>query len=201
MVLVAEGLAFAGDTAALDAGIRARARSGGVLVEEIAALPSDGPVIAVRVRLSGAEKAVLALVDGVERGTPLIRLRAWRLSPTADGGVRLTAKPWRCGDDRAAPRDRARRRRGARGGDALILLPPGAAKPPPAAAKPLDPLAAPAQPPVVVAFERPLFGGTAEPAEAPQGAPALVGIVGRLDQDAVALVRTAEGRDADAQGG
>ncbi|MDF7777932.1 hypothetical protein P1X14_21935, partial [Sphingomonas sp. AOB5] len=44
------------------------------------------------------------------------------------------------------------------------------------------------------AFERTLFGAVpAETDSAPQDAPALVGIVGRLDQDAVALVRTADG--------
>ncbi len=75
----------------------------------------------------------------------------------------------------------------------LALLLPG--RTPPAAperAAP-EPLSQPQQPPLALAFERPLFGGAAEPAEAPQDAPALVGIVGRLDQDAVALVRTADG--------
>ena len=51
-------------------------------------------------------------------------------------------------------------------------------------------------PPVVgPLYERGLFGAPAEQAEEalPGDAPALVGIVGRLGQDAVALVRTADG--------
>lgn len=58
-----------------------------------------------------------------------------------------------------------------------------------------QPLSAPPQPTLAAAFARPLFGGApAEAAEiAPQDAPELVGIVGRLDQDAVAMVRTADG--------
>lgn len=64
---------------------------------------------------------------------------------------------------------------------------------------PAEPIAAPlpvkAPPPLVAAFERPLFGAPveAEAAAPPGDAPALVGIVGRLGQDAVALVRTADG--------
>lgn len=73
-----------------------------------------------------------------------------------------------------------------------ILLPSGtiAEVPPPPAPQP--PLSAPPQPTLAAAFARPLFAGA--PAEAkPQDAPALVGIVGRLDQDAVAMVQTSDG--------
>ena len=74
----------------------------------------------------------------------------------------------------------------------LALLLPGRTPPAaPARAAP-EPLTAPQQPPLALAFERPLFGAAA-PEETPQDAPALVGIVGRLDQDAVALVRAADG--------
>ncbi|MES2445508.1 MAG: hypothetical protein V4574_21995 [Pseudomonadota bacterium] len=76
----------------------------------------------------------------------------------------------------------------------LFLLPPGPAPDaaPPASAPP--PLSAPPQPSLTAAFARPLFASPADEAETqPQDAPALVGIVGRLDQDAVALVRTADG--------
>lgn len=58
------------------------------------------------------------------------------------------------------------------------------------------PLAVPtAGPPLAAAYERPLFAAAAEAEETtlPGDAPALVGIVGRLGADAVALVRTADG--------
>jgi hypothetical protein len=73
-----------------------------------------------------------------------------------------------------------------------ILLPSGtiAEAPPPAAPQP--PLSAPLQPTLAAAFVRPLFAGTGAEAK-PQDAPALVGIVGRLDQDAVAMVQTSDG--------
>lgn len=87
--LVAPDLVTSGGADALIARIRDRARAGGVLVEEIAALPGDGKLVAVRLRLSGAESAVLALADTLERGTPLVRLRAWRLTPIPEGGIRL----------------------------------------------------------------------------------------------------------------
>jgi len=77
----------------------------------------------------------------------------------------------------------------------MVLLPGGSVAPV-AKDRPAEaPLAATAQPPLAAAYARPLFGGAvaAPEAELPQDAPALVGIVGRLDQDAVALVRTAEG--------
>lgn len=75
-----------------------------------------------------------------------------------------------------------------------FLLAPGAAPEPPLPAIPTPPLSAPPQPALAAAFARPLFGGApAAPEAQPQDAPELVGIVGRLDQDAVALVRTADG--------
>ena len=77
----------------------------------------------------------------------------------------------------------------------LLLLMPGRDAPAPERRAAAQPLSAPPQPTLAAAFTRPLFGGApAETAEsAPQDAPELVGIVGRLDQDAVALVRTADG--------
>jgi hypothetical protein len=88
--LVAPGLALGGDAAALAANIRARARSGGVLVEEASAV-SAGTLAIVRLRLSGPEKAVVALSDSLERDTPLVRLRGWRLV-AIEGGLRLTGE-------------------------------------------------------------------------------------------------------------
>ena len=57
------------------------------------------------------------------------------------------------------------------------------------------PLAESPTPPLAATFERPLFGAPAQAEDAglPGDAPALVGIVGRLGADAVALVRTADG--------
>ncbi len=49
-----------------------------------------------------------------------------------------------------------------------------------------------APPPLSASLERPLFDAPAA-AEAPADAPELVGIVGRLDQDAVAMVRGRDG--------
>jgi hypothetical protein len=77
----------------------------------------------------------------------------------------------------------------------LILLQPGAQ---PVADAPIaaqQPIAPPPQPALSSAFERTLFAAVPAAADesAPQDAPALIGIVGRLDQDAVALVRTADG--------
>jgi len=77
----------------------------------------------------------------------------------------------------------------------VLLLMPGRDAPASQGRATPQPLSAPPQPTLAAAFTRPLFGGApAEAAEAaPQDAPALVGIVGRLDHDAIALVRTADG--------
>lgn len=77
---------------------RQEAVRGGLLVETIApaAAPAAG-LAAIQLRVSGPERAVLAFVDSVERGTPLQRFDRWSL--TADGAsVRLDASlvaPWR----------------------------------------------------------------------------------------------------------
>lgn len=78
----------------------------------------------------------------------------------------------------------------------LFLLIAGEAGKPSAPAEVAPaPLAVKASPPLAAAFERPLFGAPAETEDAalPGDAPALIGVVGRLGQDAVALVRTADG--------
>ena len=51
----------------------------------------------------------------------------------------------------------------------------------------------PAPPPLRAAFARPLFAAPPADAAAPADAPQLIGIVGRLGRDAVALVRGSEG--------
>lgn len=93
--LLAPGLEVrAADIAAARAAIMQRvqalAKAGGVLVEETSATPAADGLAALRIRVSGAEKAVVALADAVERAKPLMRLRRWRLDPVSGGGVRLT---------------------------------------------------------------------------------------------------------------
>lgn len=92
--LVDPGLAIAAANRAsaarsLAAHVRTSAASAGVLVEALAPGASQTGIVTLRVRLSGQEKAVIAMLDGVERGTPLIRFRSWRASALADGGVRV----------------------------------------------------------------------------------------------------------------
>lgn len=94
--LLAPGLEIrAADIAAARAAmmnrVQALARTGGVLVEETSAVPAAAGLAALRIRVSGAEKAVIALGDALERARPLTRLRRWRLDPLPGGGVRLTA--------------------------------------------------------------------------------------------------------------
>lgn len=74
----------------------------------------------------------------------------------------------------------------------VALLLPGRADKAPAAAPMPAPIGAGTMPVLARAYERPLFG-TAEPAAAPSDAPQLVGIVGRLNVDAVALVKGSDG--------
>ncbi|MES2988802.1 MAG: GspMb/PilO family protein, partial [Pseudomonadota bacterium] len=70
--------------------VQSLAKASGVLVEETSAVPAAPGLAALRIRVSGAEKAVVALVDSVERAKPLMRLRRWRLDPVAGGGIRMT---------------------------------------------------------------------------------------------------------------
>lgn len=92
--LVASGLAIsAADRASaarsLAGRIRASAASAGVLVEVLSPVPSQPGTVMLRVRVSGPEKAAVAMIDGIERGTPLTRFRSWRATALADGGVRV----------------------------------------------------------------------------------------------------------------
>lgn len=77
--------------AAMMARVQRLAKAGGVLVEETSAADAPEGLVALRLRVSGAEKAVLALADAFERERPLMRFRSWTLEPIA-GGVRLTAE-------------------------------------------------------------------------------------------------------------
>ena len=69
--------------------IRGSAASAGVLVEALTLNARQPGIVTLRVRLSGREKAVIAMIDGIERGTPLTRFRSWRATALADGGVRV----------------------------------------------------------------------------------------------------------------
>lgn len=71
--------------------VRGLAQTGGLLVEGTSAGTAPAQLAVVRIRVSGAEKAVLALADALERERPLIRLRSWRIEPIP-GGVRLTGE-------------------------------------------------------------------------------------------------------------
>jgi hypothetical protein len=94
--IVADGLALAAsDAAAARAAMMARlqrlAKAGGVLVEETNGIEVPDGLAALRVRVSGPEKAVFALADAFEREQPLMRFRRWSIEPVA-GGVRLAAE-------------------------------------------------------------------------------------------------------------
>lgn len=90
--LVRPDLAFAraDATAAIRGRIDRLARGGGVLVESVAPTAAPPPLVMVGLRVSGPEKAVLALADALERERPLLRFRAWRIVPVEGGGIRLS---------------------------------------------------------------------------------------------------------------
>lgn len=69
--------------------LRARAASAGVLVETLAPSAPIPGLVTLQVRMSGPEKAVIALTGEIERGTPLIRFRSWKVAALSDGGVRV----------------------------------------------------------------------------------------------------------------
>lgn len=72
--------------------IRALAARGGVLVEQAEPVPMSGGLARVRLRLSGNEKAVLALIDTIERERPLTRMATWQAEALGDGGMRLSGE-------------------------------------------------------------------------------------------------------------
>ncbi|MBX3594187.1 hypothetical protein [Sphingomonas sp.] len=81
------GADAAADT--LVAHIRTRAAAGGVLVEQVERGPAGPGLVGLRLRLSGPDKAVVALVDGLERDRPLLRFSAWQVEALAGGALRL----------------------------------------------------------------------------------------------------------------
>jgi hypothetical protein len=77
---------------ALAARVERLARSGGVLVESVEGVSAPSPIAMVRVRLSGGDKAVIALADAITRERPLMRFQTWRIVPAEGGGIRLTGE-------------------------------------------------------------------------------------------------------------
>ncbi len=69
--------------------LRARAAAAGVLVEMLAPSAPMSGLVTLRMRMSGPEKAVIALIGEIERGTPLTRFRSWKIAALSDGGVRV----------------------------------------------------------------------------------------------------------------
>lgn len=69
--------------------VRALAAQGGVLVEQVQLVPARGGLVRVRLRLSGPDKAVVALADRLERDAPLVRMNRWTVMALGKGDVRL----------------------------------------------------------------------------------------------------------------
>ncbi len=78
--------------AAMEVRLQTLAKAGGVLVEETRPVAVPAGLVGLRLRVSGAEKAVIALGDAFERARPAMRLRNWRVEPMPGGGVRLTGE-------------------------------------------------------------------------------------------------------------
>lgn len=78
--------------------LRAAATAGGLLVETIAPADPGAPgLVALDLRLSGPEKAVLAFADRAERGRPVTRFARWQVAAGEGGSIRLDARlvaPW-----------------------------------------------------------------------------------------------------------
>tara|TARA_B100000678_G_scaffold278266_1_gene272856 strand:- start:80 stop:529 length:450 start_codon:yes stop_codon:yes gene_type:complete len=83
--------------AKLASSLRRAAAGQGVLVEAIDPMTADKGLVRFSVRLSGNEKAVIALADEIERQDPVTRFADWRIEAVAQGQVRLSAQmiaPW-----------------------------------------------------------------------------------------------------------
>lgn len=92
--LVRADLRLPGDNAAragraLATRIRSLAAAGGVLVEQMQMRPSGDGLVRLQVRVSGPDKAVIALADRIEREAPLVRLRDWQVVALAGGALRI----------------------------------------------------------------------------------------------------------------
>ena len=69
--------------------VRKLAAEGGVLVEQAARAPGGEGLVKLQLRLSGPDKAVVALTDRIEREAPLLRFAAWRASALPGGSLRI----------------------------------------------------------------------------------------------------------------
>lgn len=69
--------------------IRRLAAEAGVLAEQVAPAPADAGLVRLRLRLSGPDKAVVALADRIEREAPLLRFSSWQAAALTGGGLRL----------------------------------------------------------------------------------------------------------------
>lgn len=92
--LTATGLRAPGGSEVAAAGaiatrVRKLAAEGGVLVEQAARVPAGEGLVKLQLKLSGPDKAVIALTDRIEREAPLLRFAAWRASALAGGGLRI----------------------------------------------------------------------------------------------------------------
>jgi hypothetical protein len=78
--------------------LRADATAAGLLIETIAPAVSGAlGLVALDLRLSGPEKAVVAFADRTERARPVARFARWRMEAGEGGSVRLDARlvaPW-----------------------------------------------------------------------------------------------------------
>lgn len=92
--LTAAGLRAPGGNEAAAAGaiaarVRKLAAEGGVLVEQAGHVPAGEGLVKLHLRLSGPDKAVVALTNRIEHEAPLLRFAAWRVSALAGGGLRV----------------------------------------------------------------------------------------------------------------
>lgn len=94
MAVVQPGLRIGGGSdaaagTALAERIRTIGASGGVLVEQVQPVRAEGGLLRARLRLSGPAKGVVAMIDRIERETPLVRMASWRMTALPGGGVRM----------------------------------------------------------------------------------------------------------------
>ncbi|MBX3594188.1 hypothetical protein [Sphingomonas sp.] len=77
---------------------------------------------------------------------------------------------------------------------AALLSLSGAGETKPGAVASARPIVPPPVPAIGAVYERPVFAAADAAGDAPADAPALLGIAGRIDRDAVAMVRGTDGR-------
>lgn len=75
--------------AALTQRVRRLAADGGVLVEQATRIRGGEGLVKLQLRLSGPDKAVVALTDRIEREAPLLRFSSWQVTALTGGGLRI----------------------------------------------------------------------------------------------------------------